>query len=334
MKKVAKKLTGMLLALVMAVTTVLCSATPVQAASSVNKTQTVLTTGCTVTGGEESAVSFTLEANSGFGIYMLVPSPVAVQVTLYDSTGEPLANSRMATAADYKEVVEDGVTYYGICDYYTQVPAGDYIYGFTFAQDTQVIIDIEQVTKAFIQSKATITAGFSKKLSVTGAKVKSWASRDKSIAVVDKNGKVTGKKKGKTKIIATLDTGEKLECTVTVANNQFSNAKVSVDDCTYGMWTSNGYYAAYDKKGNLVVKVQILNSTGYERMTQLKNVKLVVKDANGKVVGTYKQLKKAVSIGPQSSKVLTFTIKKANLKIKKAELRNGSVSFDADAYGR
>lgn len=161
---------------------------------------------------------------------------MTVELALYDSTGAPYLQTIMATESDYAEIpMEDGSVLYGICDSFEQVPAGDYYYGMTFAQDTQVIV-------------------------------------------------------------ATLTTGEKLECTVTVANNQFSSAKVSVDDCEYGTWGGNCHYAAYDKKGNLVVKVQVVNNNGYKRMAELKNVKLVVKDANGKVVGTYKQSKKAVSI--------------------------------------
>ena len=49
-----------------------------------------------------------------------------------------------------------------------------------------------------LNQQTLITKGFTKKLSVTGAKVKSWKSKNEKIAKVDKNGKVTGVKAGKT----------------------------------------------------------------------------------------------------------------------------------------
>ena len=58
-----------------------------------------------------------------------------------------------------------------------------------------------------IQLKATVTPKQSIK----------WSSENKKIATVNKNGKVTGKKGGTTKIIATAKDGTKATCKVTVA---------------------------------------------------------------------------------------------------------------------
>ncbi len=335
MKNVKKKIGSFLLAFAIMFTTVLGITTPVQAASSTTTTENVLLDGGSVTAGDVRAVSFTLTANSGFRVYIIVPSPVDVQVQLLDSNQEAYGKAASATADLFEPIEYEGQTYYAITDTYPSIPAGDYYYMFQFAQTTQVIIDVEQINKISIPSKATITAGFTKKLSVTGAKVKKWESRDKSIAVVDKNGKVTAKKKGKTKIIATLEDGKaKLECTVTVAKNSFSDKKATIDDCESGKWGIAAYSAYFDAKGNLLVKTQCVNNTANQRLTELRNVKIVVKDVNDKTVGVYKKSKMSVSVSPQSAKGYTFTIKKADLKKKKADLRNGTVKVDAKGYGR
>lgn len=334
MKNMKKRVGSFVLAFAVMITTVLCGVTPVQAKSSVVSADSVYTTGGTAAAGETRAIPFTLDANNGLEIYIIVPSPVEVKVLLCDSNQKALTDARTASVDLYKPVEWNGQTYYAVVDRYTNVPAGDYYYGLQFAQDTQVIVDVEQINNASIQSKATITAGFTKKLSVSGAKVKSWTSRDKSIATVDKSGKVTAKKKGKTKIVATLTSGEKIDCTVTVAANNFSNTKATLNDCEYGKWGIAAYRASFDKSGNLVVKTQCVNNNGYKRLVELRNIKIVVKDVNDKTVGTYKASKMAVNVSPESAKGYTFTIKKSDLKKKKADLRNGTITVDANGYGR
>lgn len=70
-------------------------------------------------------------------------------------------------------------------------------------------------TPTISPATATLKAGTVKALKVTNGKVKSWATSNKKVATV-KNGKVTALNKGKTKITATLTTGKKLTCNVTV----------------------------------------------------------------------------------------------------------------------
>lgn len=326
MKNVKKKLTSLFLAFAVMLTTVLCGVTSVQAKSSVSTTNSVYTDGGSASAGETRAIPFSVTENNGLEIYIIVPSPVEVNVVLCDSQQKALASPRTASVDLYDPIEWEGQTYYAIKDWYTNVPAGDYFYAFQFAQDTQVFIDVEQINTVSIQSKATITAGFAKKLSVSGAKVKSWASRDKSVATVDKNGKVTAKKKGKTKIIATLADGEnKLECTVTVAANKYSATKYNVDDAKKGSSAIVPYEASFDSKGNIVIKAQVINNTSY-RLGQIKNIKLVVEDENGKTVGTYKATTTKVNVLSQSTKNYSFVIKKADLKKKKVDLRNSLVT--------
>ncbi len=63
--------------------------------------------------------------------------------------------------------------------------------------------------------KASLKAGKTLKLKVTGGNVSKWTSSNKKVATV-KNGTVTALKKGTVTITATLKTGKKLTCKVTV----------------------------------------------------------------------------------------------------------------------
>lgn len=66
------------------------------------------------------------------------------------------------------------------------------------------------------ESKLTLKAGDTKTLKVTDGTAKSWATSNKNVATVN-NGKVTAVGKGTATITATLTTGEKLTCKVTVS---------------------------------------------------------------------------------------------------------------------
>lgn len=66
------------------------------------------------------------------------------------------------------------------------------------------------------KTKLSLEKGKTYTLKLTGSKVKSWATSDKKIASVDKNGKVTAKKKGTATITATATNGKKYTCKITV----------------------------------------------------------------------------------------------------------------------
>lgn len=53
-------------------------------------------------------------------------------------------------------------------------------------------------------------------------------------------------------------------------------------------------------------------------------MKITFKTTTGKTVGTYSVSKKSMSVPSGSVKDFTVTIKKSKLKIKNADLRNGS----------
>ena len=68
------------------------------------------------------------------------------------------------------------------------------------------------------ESQLTLKAGETKTLKVTDGTAKAWSTSNKNVATVN-NGKVTAVGKGTATITATLTTGEKLTCKVTVVNS-------------------------------------------------------------------------------------------------------------------
>ena len=93
----------------------------------------------------------------------------------------------------------------------------------------------------------------------------------------------------------------------------------------------SAYSAAFDKSGNLVVKVIFVNNTSY-KVTKLKGIKITVKNGAGATVGTYKLSSKNVSVPAHSTKSFSFTIKKSSLKKKTADLRNSTITCDGTYY--
>ncbi|MDD6646107.1 MAG: Ig-like domain-containing protein [Oscillospiraceae bacterium] len=65
------------------------------------------------------------------------------------------------------------------------------------------------------KKSVTIKSGATKKVAVKNGKAKSWSTSNKKVATV-KNGKITALNKGKATVTATLTTGKKLTCKVTV----------------------------------------------------------------------------------------------------------------------
>lgn len=215
-------------------------------------------------------------------------------------------------------------------DVWSSLPAGDYYYGIKFDTNNYYYLDIVQYPPEakISQTKATITVGFTQKLSVDGAKVTKWSSSKKSVATVDSKGKVTAKKAGKTTISAKLDNGKTVKCTVTVKDNKYTQSKIAVEDVGYDEYGTKACSASFDKNGNLVVKIMIVNG-GYGRMTKIPGFKVTVKDQNGKTVGTYAKSSYSVNVPSYSAKSYTVTIKKSSkLSSKKVDLRNSIITVN------
>jgi SLAP domain-containing protein len=322
-----------LLAFAIAFTALVVDVTPVQAGTTVSK-ELLSTEWATAAANQEVLHKFTVEANEEVDFLLYTNTPNEVSVALYDSTGalvDDYYNNNPLTLSSGDYTSQKG--YWFTYDKWTELTPGDYTWGLTFSAETIYAVDIGQVSYVSIsQTTATITKGFTKKLEVSGAKVKSWSSSKKSVATVNSKGKVTAKKAGKATITATLYDGTKLKCKVTVKNNKYSATKYTTSNFSYGTYGSAAYAASYDSKGNLVVKVRTINNSG-KTISKLKNIKVTVKNASGKTIGTYKLSSKDVSIPSGSVKDFSFTIKKSALKIKKKQdLRNAKVSAYADGY--
>ena len=115
--------------------------------------------------------------------------------------------------------------------------------------------------------------------------------------------------------------GENLTCKVTVKENKFSSVKLSSSDVDYNKCVMEVYKASFDKSGNLVMTARIVNNTT-DYITALKDVNIVVKDASGKTIGTYKTSRYNVK----------FTLKKSSLKKKKFDLCNATITRKGGAY--
>ena len=286
------------------------------------------------TAGTEVKTPFSLTKSYGFVAQIVTEAPVDMTITVYDSVGNkvqradnPYQISSSSTSWEY----EEGVYYF--VDPVPNVDAGDYYYGITFSQSTKYLLYMYQYNGGakISNANAVVTKGYTKKLSVTGAKVKAWKSKDSKIAKVDKNGKVTGVKAGKTTVYAVTEDGENLTCKVTVKENKFSSVKLSSSDVDYNKCVMEVYKASFDKSGNLVMTARIVNNTT-DYITALKDVNIVVKDASGKTIGTYKTSRYNVTVSSYSTKDVKFTLKKSSLKKKKFDLRNATITRKGGAY--
>ncbi|MFW5646029.1 MAG: Ig-like domain-containing protein [Acetivibrio ethanolgignens] len=331
MKNKLKKWVAAVAALAVAFTAVVV--TDVTAAWAATAYDTLYTSGETAeTGnaGVENKIPFTVSKNGDSCFYVSVAKPTGYTVTLYNSEGVPVEGANnpfyISSTNENWKTDESGATN---VDVWSGLPNGDYYYGIKFDTSNSYFLDILLFLPdaKISQTKATITTGYTQKLSVEGAKVTKWSSNKTSVATVDSKGKVTAKKAGKATISAKLDNGQTVKCAVTVKANKYTSSKPSVSDVTRGNCVLTAYSASFDSKGNLVIKARFVNND-YYKVTALKDVKITVKDASGKAVGTYSVKKKSAMVPSASTKDFTFTIKKANLKQKKADLRNATITSD------
>lgn len=327
--KISKRAWSLFLALALVVTTVFGSVTTAKAATT-QPTGLVLESGTAEAGVETDQYPFTVDKKGTIDVGVMVPTAMGVVINLYKA-----------------DTLFDSVTIYSNDQYWNYVASyeafdngqvwdlasGDYSVSYVFESPTQYItyVNAYVAEPKISETKATITAGYTKKLSVSDGTVKSWASSKKAVATVDKKGKITAKKAGKAVITATLTDGTKLKCTVTVKANKYTASKLTTSDVTYGNGAMSAYSAAFDKSGNLVVKVIFVNNTSY-KATKLKGIKITVKNGAGATVGTYKLSSKNVSVPAHSTKSFSFTIKKSSLKKKTADLRNSTITCDGTYY--
>lgn len=175
-----RRIVTFMLALVLVFTTVCVGTTEVEAAE---KFTTIIAPTQTeqATAGTEVKTPFSLTKSYGFVAQIVTEAPVDMTITVYDSVGNkaqwadnPYQVSSSSTSWEY----EEGVYYF--VDPVPNVDAGDYYYGITFSQSTKYLLYMYQYNGGakISNANAVVTKGYTKKLSVTGAKVKAWKSKD------------------------------------------------------------------------------------------------------------------------------------------------------------
>lgn len=133
------------------------------------------------------------------------------------------------------------------------------------------------------KTKVALYVGQSTTLKLNGAKVKKWKSNDKNIATVNKNGKITAKKKGTTTIIATAKNGKTYKCKVTVKNVTLSKTKVTLEKGKSVTLKLNGSKVVKWSSDNK--KIATVNSKGKVVAKGVGTTTIKAKAKNGK---TYK----------------------------------------------
>ena len=178
-------------------------------------------------------------------------------------------------------------------------------------KDSQVLIEATgkvrhtfMVTEGFTSKKKLRCIGDGAVLNVK------WSSSNPSIASVSEIGTVTGKKAGKTTLIATVvSSGQQVKVPVTVVKNKCYGTR----DCR---GTDVSGSISYDKKGNLVCKFKIKNTTKKKLKYGRKDNKLSFTISDGKHKNKSKSKRFGFTLKRGKSKTVTVTIKKSKLKAK------------------
>lgn len=212
---------------------------------------------------------------------------------------------------------------------------GDYILEIAFDQDTNFEMTMDQLSleAKLNKSSVSITKGFTDTLKVTGGKMKSCSSNNTSIATVNNKGKIIAKATGTAKIKVKLANGKSLTCKVTVKPNQYTAKNITVTDTLLNTYQMKAYKAAFDKKGNLVIKFKIANN-GSGRITSISDLKIAITASNKSQIATYKKASFAVNLNSYKDKSYSITIPKSSLKKsqKNIDLRTAKIKItDANA---
>ena len=292
-----------------------------------------------LTSGQTATHDFNVSSNGTIDILVYTFAKTAMTLKVTSSTGTELYNKTILSSDpnwyEYQYSSEISLFYNGIT--WERPTSGSYTLSLTFEDDMYYMVSALQGPAVQVQTQppaptltpslntpstgvVTVTAGFSQAVSVNNAGgAVTWSSSNNSVATVN-NGNIAGKKAGSATITARTASGYTMTCQVKVVKNVYKKSKAKVSQVRIGNSAFDFYNISYDKKGNLVIKARLLNNTG-RRILSLKNVKVKVKDNNGKVIGTYsaKNIKK-VNLNSGKAKGYTFKIKKSKLKNKKANL--------------
>lgn len=195
------------------------------------------------------------------------------------------------------------------------------------------------VTAITLPQKATVTKGKKLKLepnrvnsyeTLTGMK---WNTSNKSVATVNSNGVVTGKKKGTATITCTLKNGKKYKCKITVKDNIYKGetySKLDVRDYTYGQVCLEPLKMYYSGK-KLKVECALLNNRVF-KAKKFTWITLTVYDSNNKVIAKNKFKNINLNINGYGKKKMTFTFPAKTVKKKNYDLRANPETYISYDY--
>lgn len=169
-KFVSKKLGCLMLALAILLASAFTNVAEVNAATDDDWNVVYESEFETAYAGVEKQLNFTVTANEGAAVYVYTNAPSAGTISFYNSQNKYLYGDSVY-ASDYELItLSSGAQVYAFnWGWRSGLQAGDYAVGFKFDTDTSfcVIVDQKNVKATMSQSKLTLTAGFSKKLSVS-----------------------------------------------------------------------------------------------------------------------------------------------------------------------
>ena len=136
-----------------------------------------------------------------------------------------------------------------------------------------------------------------------GDEIKSWKSSNNKVAKVNKNGKITGVKKGTATITVTTVKGAKVTVKVVVKEVKIPTKKIKVSNVKKGKLSLKS-----GKSFGLNVVITPSNSTDAVKYTSSDN-KIVTVDKNGKIKAVKKGRAKVTITSGKIKSVITVTVK-------------------------
>ena len=136
-----------------------------------------------------------------------------------------------------------------------------------------------------------------------GDEIKSWKSSNNKVAKVNKNGKITGVKKGTATITVTTVKGAKVTVKVVVKEVKIPTKKIKVSNVKKGKLSLKS-----GKSFGLNVVITPSNSTDAVKYTSSDN-KIVTVDKNGKIKAVNKGKAKVTITSGKIKRVITVTVK-------------------------
>lgn len=260
---------------------------------------------------KKSDIVFTMKTNERIG------STISVKDPTHDT---PIQTVYLSTVSENMQYIKELGIYKNSAK--INLDAGNYVLELQFENDTNFDFTMEQVSSGakLNASKLTITKGFTSQIKVVnGGTMKNCTSSNKSVATVTNKGKITAKKNGTATIKVKLTSGKTLSCKVTVVGNSFKSAKADIQDIPYNTAEMRAYSAAFDKKGNIVVKFMAVNNN-YGTISGISNFKVTMKNSKKTTTAIFKKASFAASVPSYKSAAYTITIPKSCLKTSKDKI--------------